>query len=332
MKVAVQLVVWNGEKYLANLFTSLAAQTFTNWELFVIDNSSIDHSATIIQTETKKFTQPVHTFFKNTNTGFATPHQDLFTQSVTPYVFVLNQDVVLEPDTLKKMVQFADENPRAASISPLLMRLECGQKTNIVDSLGLKITRSRKVLELGAGQSWSEKNTFIGQTTQVFGVSAVAVLYRRSAATKAGGLFNPDFFAYKEDIDLAWRLQLVGYEAVVLNDVIVYHDRSGRPNNSFGVVTELINKRKQSALIRYYSYKNHLTMLKTCEQWQNTLLDLPWILWYEVSKLIYFLLFDWYTFGGIVELWRHWKQLQLRRQQVQKAATVSWRQMRKWWK
>ena len=238
---------------------------------------------------------------------------------------------ILEPGSVEKMVHFADEHLQVASIAPRLMRLENNQKTNTIDSLGLKITRSRQVLENGAGKSWSDY-AISEPATPVFGVSAAVVLYRRSAVIKANGLFDPDYFAYKEDVDLTWRLQLMGCGAVVLNDVVAYHNRSGRPADTKSASAVVDNKKIQSPILRHQSYKNHLALLKTNEQWQNALLDFPWILWYEVKKLVYFLLFDQQTLKGLFTLWQQRKKLRQKRKLIQQAATVSWQQMRQWWK
>lgn len=74
-----------------------------------------------------------------------------------------------------------------------------------------------------------------------------------------------------------------------------------------------------------------MTLYKN-EYWQNYLLDLPWIKWYELKKFIYFLLFDRGVLKGLGEMWKSRKELKNKKQEIISKRKVSWREIRSWWR
>jgi GT2 family glycosyltransferase len=325
MKLSVQLVVWNGENYIRPLFESLRSQTFKDWELLVLDNDSKDNTLAMVSEFKDSIGVPVRIFQKNHNSGFAPAHNELFAAGNGDYVLVLNQDVILESEVFGDLARCLDDHPELGSASPRLMRLENNQKTSIIDSLGLAIDRKRKVYDIEAGKTWSGKK----KNGEVFGVSGTVAIYRRSAVVEAAGrLFDPSYFAYQEDVDLAWQLQMKGYRSKILLDTTAYHHRSTRETEGKGIFGNIKNKRQQSLVARHNSYKNHLATLYKNEQYYNFILDLPFILWYELVKFCYFLVFDRGVLGGLIQIWRERSALRLERVRVQGGAKVSWRQFR----
>jgi hypothetical protein len=91
------------------------------------------------------------------------------------------------------------------------------------------------------------------------------------------------------------------------------------------------NKKKQSPWVQYHSYKNHLRTIYKNEYWQNLILDFPWILWYELKKFIYFLIFDRKVLAGLKEVWQGRVDLENKRQQIDKIKKVDYKALRKWW-
>lgn len=342
-KLSVHLVTWNGAKYVSYLFDSLRKQTYTDWTLFVIDNNSSDNTVELIKKELNNFPVQYKIIENKSNLGFAGGHNQAFKESVSEYILLLNQDMYLMPDCLDKIVMFLDQYPEVASASPRLMRWDFDQATNDlqksfteqIDALGLKIYRSRRVVEQYAQQNWSElKNKFISATLSVFGVSGALPVFRtaalRGVAYKDGDIFDNSYHSYKEDVDLAFRLASAGYKSDVLLGAVAYHDRSAAGPKQADDLAALSNKKKQSELVKYHSYKNHLMTLYKNEYWQNFTLDFPWILWYELKKFAYLLLFDRRVLGGLKGLFT--KDLAQKRRLIKSLRRISWHEMRKWWK
>ncbi len=341
-KVSVQLVTFNGAKYLPYLFASLEKQTYKNFTLHILDNASSDNTVAIVENELKK-TDLSYTFKKNSeNLGFGGGHNLVFFETDEEYAICLNQDMYLEPDCIEKMVNFLESRPEAASVAPRLMRWDfasLGAKkleetfTDRVDSLGLKIFKNRRVIDRYNQYNWSKivKNFFTSEL-EVFGVSGALPIYRRSAVVSVSGLFDPNFHSYKEDVDLAYRLQNAGYKSYIILDAVAYHDRSAAGAKELGDKAAAINKAKQSDYIRYYSYKNHLIMLYKNERWQNLALDFPWILCYEVKKFVYLLLFYPAVLKGLYALWVERKRLKELRCKNNGFRKISWMQFRHWFR
>jgi GT2 family glycosyltransferase len=351
MKLSVHLLTWNGAKYLPYLFDSLRKQTFKDWQLVILDNASTDSTIEDLRLKIKDFPVEVKLIENKENVGFAKGHNQLssdFRFQISDFVLLLNQDMYLAPDCLEKLVEFMDNNKEAAVVSPRLMKWDFNKIqdtrnkmqdsfTNKIDSLGLRVFRNRRVVEKYAGKDWkiikpkmelSFRNE--GEAKEVFGVSGALPMLRRSVIDEVG-LFDESFVTYKEDVDLAFRLRSAGYKAYVLLDAVAYHDRTavGLEKMSDKVAAE--NKKKQSDLVRYNSYRNHLIILYKNEYWQNFILDFLWIKWYEVKKFCYFLLFDRKVLGGLKEIWVMRKEIRNRKQEIRNKRRVGWREMRKWW-
>ncbi len=335
MKLLVNLVTWNGAKYIPYLFDSLRKQTYIDWTLFVLDNNSNDNTVELIKKELNTFSVQFRLLENKENRGFAGGHNQAFKQSDAEYVLLLNQDMYLAPDCLEKVVLFLDRHPEASAVSPRLMKWDFPENfTSQIDALGLKVYRNRRVVEQYTQQNWPElKNKLPSNIMPVFGVSGALPAFRTSAlkyvAYEDGSIFDESYHSYKEDVDLAFRLVSVGFKSYVLLDAVAYHDRSAAGPKQAGDVSALDNKKKQSDWVKYHSYKNHLATLYKNEFWQNFTLDFPWILWYELKKLSYFLLFDRRVLSGLKELFG--QDLAKERHLIKSQRKISWQEMRQWW-
>lgn len=253
------------------LFNSLYAQTDQDWKLFWLDNGSteeerasmhaVSHGAMMIE--------------QQENIGFAGGHQKLYEQHDADYVLCLNADAILEPGYIASLRQFLDTHPETAAVSGKIFRWDFnteGQivKSDIIDSLGLARTCYEKVYDIGGGMTKSE---FQMTNEEVFGVSGCLPIYRRSAV--GAQLFDPSYFLYKEDIDLAYRLNRNGWKAWYVSSAVAYHHRTFRPKT--------VARPYRAQLL---SYRNHLHNLR-----HLTLLDWAkrgWmIIPYEFLKFIY---------------------------------------------
>lgn len=314
MKLTVQLLTWNGAKYVPYLFDSLRAQIFTDWELHILDNNSTDNTVEAIKKETTNFSVPYELEVNKENVGFARGHNQLFKKSDGEYVLFLNQDIYLDKDCLKKLVHFLDNND-CVGVSPRLMKWSFPDKfADEIDSVGLKVYKNRRVVDL------NKKGR-----EEVFGISGAMPMFRRrdleTVVFSDGSIFDESYGSYKEDVDLAYRLRSAGLQVAVADKAIAYHDRA----SSRGMPA----KKNQPAHIKYNSYKNHLMTLYKNEYWQNFVLDFPWILWYELKKFIWFLLFDRAVLAGLKDVWHERKNLQNKRKEIKSKRRLGWCEMRK---
>ena len=342
MKLTVQLVVWNGEKYIPYLFESLKKQTFKDWNLLILDNGSTDNTINLVKKELNNLSVQNVLIESKTNIGFAGGHNFLYTKNDSEYILLLNQDMYLEEGCFAKLVEYLDKNNKVASASPRLVQWKFGEiekgfensLSENIDTLGLKVFRSRRVVDLYTGQNWQEvKNSFVGkEENEVFGVSGALPIYRRSAlkVVEEGGLiFDTLFGSYKEDVDLAFRLCSAGFDSVVVLGAIAHHDRSGAGPKDYSDKSAVKNKKNQPSYISYQSYKNHLMVLLKNEPWQNFLLDFFWISCYESKKFLYYLLLDKKNLKGLKEILKNRKTIFSRRKEIKQKRKLNWFQIRK---
>jgi GT2 family glycosyltransferase len=317
------------------LFASLQNQTFHDWQLCILDNNSADNTIEVLKTEVNKIANLHELILSKENIGFAGGHNVLFKKHASDYVLLLSSDMYLMPDCLEKLVGFLDSHSDVATAAPRLMRWNFEEQhfTDTIDSLGLQILRSRRVIEWYQGQLWSEvQPRFDGkQWVEVCGVSGALPVFRRSHVEAQPYFFDPLFESYKEDVDLAFRLRQAGERSVVVFDAVAYHDRKAVGTKSLGDLSAVHNKATQSSFIKYYSYRNHLMMLYKNEYWQNAILDFPWIFWYELKKFVYFLLFDRAVITGLWYIWHNRSKLKESRIKNKELRKADWKNMRKWW-
>ncbi len=132
------------------------------------------------------------------------------------YILLLNNDVELAPDYIDKLVAALDSDPKLGFATGKLLRAT--QPTHL-DGAG------DAMLMAGAGFRLGHLDRDNGQFDKEMPVLAgcgAAVLYRREAFVGSGGL-DPDFFAYLDDLDLALRVQLLGYSGLYLHEAVAYH-------------------------------------------------------------------------------------------------------------
>lgn len=323
--VTISLLTWNGQEYLPWLLKSLSAQSFVDWEILVLDNASSDKSVDIV----REYYPKARIISQKQNIGFAKGHNLLINWSNSDYVLVLNQDVILEENYLRELVDFLEKNKNVASCAGKLMYWDfaSGAKTNIIDSYGLKINRQREVIDNYQGQ---EEISLDNQ--EVFGLSATATLYRRQALDMVAGLpnanhlqyFDEDFFAYKEDIDLAWRLRLFAWQNWLVTSTKAYHHRSVAKGQ------KLRESRKHRGLANKLSYRNHLMLLYKNSFYKNLAKDFFAISFYELKKFLYLLVFERSTLIGFREYLAAIPRLAKKRKYIMKYKKINADDIYKW--
>ncbi|MFA6485787.1 MAG: glycosyltransferase family 2 protein [Candidatus Magasanikbacteria bacterium] len=326
-RLTIGLLTWNGAKHLPALFESLKKQSFRDFELIVLDNCSTDGSHSVILSKAKDLLVSFQLIQNERNVGFAAGQNQIFALSDSEYYLALNQDIVLSSDCLEKVIKCLDAHTNIASATPKLFKWDSEKKiqTTIVDSFGLKVSRSRRVVDI---KKFDDERFANQNYIKIFGVSGACAFYRRSAIDTVGGLFDPMFFAYKEDVDLAYRLNSAGYDSVLVLGASAYHVRTGADSGSDSNHAQAFNKQRQSDLVKYYSYRNHLLVLLKNEYWENFIIDFPWILWYELQKFAYYLIFDFAVFKGLFDLWRQREEIKDKRSRIKQFRKIGWREMR----
>lgn len=161
------------------------------------------------------------------------------------FVLLLNNDVVLEADSLPRLVAFAAAAPDAGSVQP---RILSKSAERVMDSLGQAVFRSGRARDIGQG----ERDIGEAGAVEIFGTCAAAALYRAEALREAG-LLDKRFFITLEDVDLAWRLRLCGYSAWCVTHAVARHGRGITGSRRAWEGIDLMRS--------YHKNKNHLLLV-----------------------------------------------------------------------
>ena len=227
MKLSVIIVNYNVRPYLEQCLQSVQrALEGIEGEVFVVDNHSDDDSV-----ETIRKNYPWVRLIKNQeNLGFAKANNQAIRQSQADYVLLLNPDTVVAENTLRGVLMFMDNHPKAGGAGVMM----CYED-------GTKAPESRRALPtpwvaalkmLGCTKRYYMSHLPWDQPCQIEVVSGAFCLLRYKAL-KTVGLLDEDFFMYGEDIDLSYRLLKGGWENWYLPySIIHYKGRSTQSSES----------------------------------------------------------------------------------------------------
>jgi GT2 family glycosyltransferase len=212
--ISVVVVNYNGLPYLERCLASLAAQTYATFQVIVVDNASTDGSADWLAA---RFPQ-VQLLRAPRNLGFAAGNNLGIRAARGEFIAALNNDTELEPDYLECLIApMAD--PAVGACAPLMLEFD---RRDRIDAAGIRIDRAGLAWNLGAGQPAAS----VQAEREVWGACAGAALYRLSMLD-AIGLFDPDYFGFYEDVDLAWRAQRAGWKCMLAPQARAYHVHGG---------------------------------------------------------------------------------------------------------
>ncbi|MBI4599381.1 glycosyltransferase family 2 protein [Candidatus Uhrbacteria bacterium] len=316
--LVISLVTYNSEMYLQSCLESIFSQTFKDYELILFDNASVDGTRNSIM----RLAPHARRIFSEKNIGFAGAHNEVIRTTCSSYVCVLNPDLVLEPDYLERCIAECEMRPALGSVTGLLIRVPALTGTaprDTIDSYGLVVSKTGRAANAGEGVPVSA----LCAPRRIMGVPATAAVYRRSAlddsaldrSTVRDGsdteYFDEDFFMYKEDVDLALRLRLRGWDASAVLEARAYHVRSTSP---------ALFKRP-SPLINQWSYRNHFSILikdveaRTWARWGFL------IVLYELAKFFYLACFERSTLTALADVWKNRKKMLAKRSSIMRRRT-----------
>ena len=248
--ISVTIVTYDSAAFLARCLDAVAAQTHAPREVVVLDNASRDDSAAIARSH-RAVTKLVES---RDNTGFAGGQNRAIAATSGEWVLTLNPDVVLDPAFLATLATRAERPAEAlGTLCGKLLRLGPDGTPVVpprIDSTGIVFTRSFRHLDRGSEEPDDGR---YGAEEPVFGATAAAALYRRAMiedVSVEGEFFDEAFFAYREDADVAWRAQLLGWDCLYVPSALGYHVRRVLPERRADV----------PAMLNRHSVKNRFLM------------------------------------------------------------------------
>lgn len=252
--VAVVIVSWNSAEFLPDCLDSLERLERPPAEVVVVDNGSTDESAELVAGRSERF----RLIRAGENLGFCAANNVGIRETRSPFVLALNPDTRLDPRFLEELLP-AFEQPSVGIATGKLLRFD----GVTIDSAGQELGRSRQPKDRGYGQADDGR---YDRDAEVFGACGAAALYRRtmleSIADPGECYFDESFFAFVEDLDLAWRARRRGFRAVYRYRAIGFHARGGSASGPpwMRSVAAMLGR---SPEIRFHVAKNrYLTILR----------------------------------------------------------------------
>jgi len=238
-------------------------------EIVVVDNASADGSADVVAARS---TSNLRLIRESQNTGFAAAVNRGLAATSAPWVLLVNPDCAPRPDFVAAMFSTAVARPESdqiGSITGKMIRAEDASLTagRLLDAAGMVVTSSGRHFDRGAGEPDDGRYSL---PAWVFGGTGAATLFRRSALTDIaypdGQILAESFFAYREDAELAWRLQWRGWRCLYAPDAIAVHGRGFQPEGG----------RRGHTLINRLSVRNRFLLRIHCADLGWHLSCFPW--------------------------------------------------------
>jgi GT2 family glycosyltransferase len=229
-RVSVTIVTYNSGRFIKRCLESVLAQRYTNKEIIVIDNASSDGTVDILE----QFEDRCQIIYNDENIGFAAAQNQAIRSGTGEWVLTLNPDVLLLPNFIQALVDAGQFDSKIGTVCGKLLTIlatfDLPDKP-LVDSTGIYFTPTLRHLDRG---SQEVDNGHYLKHEYVFGATAAAALYRRQMIDDISigeEFFDPDFFVYREDADVAWRAQLLGWKCIYTPHARGYHVRKVLPGN-----------------------------------------------------------------------------------------------------
>lgn len=298
------VVTFNNEETIRRTLTNIKEQTVKGSKTILVDNGSSDRTVAVVK---EQF--PWVELHRKENIGFAAANNyaaELAGEA--EFIALINPDAFIDPEWLEKMLAAAEKHAEAASFGSF----QTSEEGDIVDGTG-------DLLHI-SGYAWrGNSRKRIGsigniKDREIFSPCAAAALYRRNLFLEAGG-FDEDYFCYFEDVDLGFRLQLLGYSSWFVSETRVQHVgfSSSGISGDFAI---------------FHGHRNMIFTFFKCMPWQLLPFAIPAHIIVNLLIILGFTLLGkgstilkakWHGYSGLGKTWK-------KRHEIQKKRAVSiWR-------
>ena len=246
-KLAIVILNWNGAAMLRQYLPSVLQYSRDEATVYVADNASTDDSLELLRTQFSE----VRLILLEKNWGFAEGYNRALAQIEAEYYLLLNSDIEVTHHWLTPLLEFMDTHPDVAACQPKLLSIAdrdmfeyAGASGGFLDRYGYPFCRGRifDTVERDDGQ--------YDYPAEILWATGAALLVRARIYNNVGGL-DRRFFAHNEEIDLCWRMRLLGYKIYCLPESEVYHVGGG-------------TLPKSNPMKTFLNFRNNLTMLYKC--------------------------------------------------------------------
>jgi GT2 family glycosyltransferase len=301
--ISINVLNTNEKNPLERCLRQLKNQTYKNIEITVIDNGSTDGSLEMLE----KTFPDIKVIKNGKNLGYCMSHNIGIANSKGEYVMPLNADIFLEPDYVENAIKAIKKSSDIGMVQGKLLKIPSYDadmpKDKVIDSIGIQMYKARRNFERDQG---TLDNGQFDREEYVFGASGAAPLYKREMLEdiKIGDeYFDNRFFIYRDEIDLSWRAQLLGWKCLYTPDAVAYHVRYYSPEK----------RKKVKRKFRRIQLRNRYWMIMKNDTVKNYLRNLPTILWFEFRQWCYAPVFEPHLIIGLFEAIKYMPEMMKKR-------------------
>lgn len=306
--VAIHIVTYNSAQTIKQCLQSLEQQTFTDFDVLIIDNNSSDDTINIVRS------LGYNILSNPQNIGYAGAHNQAIALTKSTYVLTLNPDVYLHKNFLSQMIRHMNQLPEVGSASGCLFRVNChSEESDTIDSAGLWIENNRRQRLRYENERFTSRHKV---SSYIFGPDGAAAMYRRHMLEDIkvyGYIFDEDFFIHKEDVDVCWRAQLRGWKAVYIPSAQAKHIRTFRPGKRQPISSEL----------KLYAVRNRYLLILKNDILSHYLSDLHSSLLYDIMIIGFLVLREWSSLKYILYIVMNFQKIMKKRRYIQQTRVVS---------
>lgn len=242
-EASIVIINYNGLSYLDELFSSIQKQTLKPREVLLVDNASSDKSVEFI-----KHSYPETRIIRfNKNLGFAAAANAGLRESSCEAAALVNTDIRLDECWLENLLSSMAADEKIAAVAA---KIKLYDQPRLLNGVGGGMNRLGYTWDIGM---FEEDTGQYDSPSEVIFAPASAALFRKSAVLGSGG-FDESFFMYHEDVDLGWRLWLLGYRIVTCPKAVAHHHFGGSTKASRSMLwRELLGERNDmTSLLKNY--------------------------------------------------------------------------------
>jgi GT2 family glycosyltransferase len=261
--ISVTIVTHNNEGCLIRCLDSVLGQDWPSLELIVVDNASHDGTREILARYASADPGRVRVIHNPENRGFAAGQNQAMQQALGEWILALNPDVLLLPNFVSALMRAAGHDLSVGTVCGKLLRARPDlsiPEVPEIDSAGIYFTPTFRHFDRGMHQPDTKE---YDTPAFVFGATGAAAFYRRAMIEDVsieGEFFDEDFFFSREDADVSWRAQLLGWKCLYTPQAVGYHVRRVFPGvrqllpesiNRHSVKNRFLMRLKNSSLTLY---------------------------------------------------------------------------------
>ncbi|MCX8043581.1 MAG: glycosyltransferase family 2 protein [Desulfobacterota bacterium] len=221
MDISFIIVNWNTKALLLDCLASIKKTVHgLSYEIFVVDNGSVDGSAAAVR---GTFGRDIHLIENSANLGFARANNQALQQTCGRYVVLLNSDTVLRNGAIATLIAFLDDHPDAAMAGPAMVD-EHGTPQNSFDNFPTLATEllNKSLLRLLFPRRYAGKAGAAAAPFEVDSLIGACMAVRRSAIEQVG-MLDEDYFFFLEETDWCLRLRTAGWHIYHVPSVQIVH-------------------------------------------------------------------------------------------------------------